>query len=376
MAMRGGRLRFVRLVCGAAFVFALEAFSRAETIYLPAAASVVGAAPFYSDVRAFNTSYTKTLTVTADYRCFIGACSAAVRTFALAPRESKAFDDICASLFALPGTAGAVELTHDGVDGDLVVTSRLYSTAPTPTVGMFVPALSVEAAHPVTVLTSVRNGGTGAGFRTNVGVYNPGDASVAPLFKIYDGSTLIATTQLDAPLAPHSGAQLNDIFARTGRQATATGNAVVVVDAGGSGPLFSYAAVIDNATTDPILVVGAEDRLAPAGPQTVVVAVRAWDFSPGGPISAPLTLRVGVTYTLVFHNVDAPGTTNPRHGFSGVSELGLSPADDISPGHDFVIPSFTLEPYQRGSYPFLCTQNDCGGDPEQHRGMIGSLIVE
>ena len=109
---------------------------------------------------------------------------------------------------------------------------------------------------------------------------------------------------------------------------------------------------------------------------TIVIGVRAWDFSPGGPVSPPLTLQVGVTYTLVFHNVDAPGTVNARHGFSGISELGLPSTDDISAGHDFVIPSFTPQAYQRGAHPFVCTQSNCGGDPEQHAGMIGSLIVQ
>jgi len=114
----------------------------------------------------------------------------------------------------------------------------------------------------------------------------------------------------------------------------------------------------------------------PAAAVTVVIGVRAWDFSPGGPVSPPLTLQVGVTYTLVFHNVDAPGTVNARHGFSGISELGLPSTDDISAGHDFVIPSFTPQAYQRGAHPFVCTQSNCGGDPEQHAGMIGSLIVQ
>ena len=110
-------------------------------------------------------------------------------------------------------------------------------------------------------------------------------------------------------------------------------------------------------------------------PVTVVIGVRAWDFSPGGPISPPLTLQVGVTYTLIFHNVDAPNTVNARHGFSGITDLGLPSTDDISAGHDFVIPAFTPQSYQRGAHPFVCTQSSCGGDPEQHAGMIGSLIV-
>ena len=54
---------------------------------------------------------------------------------------------------------------------------------------------------------------------------------------------------------------------------------------------------IDNETTDPIFVVGAEDQTPPTGPQTVLVSVRAWDFSPGGPVSAPLTLEAGTAYT-------------------------------------------------------------------------------
>ena len=64
-------------------------------------------------------------------------------------------------------------------------------------------------------------------------------------------------------------------------------------------------------------------------------------------------LKVGVTYTLIFHNVDPPGTPNPRHGFSGVSDLGLPSTDDISPGHDFQITGFTPQDYQRGTYPFV-----------------------
>ena len=201
------------------------------------------------------------------------------------------------------------------------MTSRLYSTFPAPTVGMFVPGLSAAASHPVSVLTSVRNDG----FRTNVGVYNPGPSTADPVFSLYDGTTLVGTLRLDAPLAPRTGAQINDVFARAGAASLPTANGVVVVD-GGASPLFAYAAVIDAATSDPIFVVGAEDAAPPppAGSQTLVISVRAWDFSPGGPISPPMTLRVGTTYTLVFRNADLPGTVGARHGFSGISELGTS----------------------------------------------------
>jgi hypothetical protein len=358
----------VSLLAAAGAVFA-------ETVTLPAAASVVGGSPFFSDVRAFNSSYTASLEVTAEYRCFIGAClTGGARTFTLGPREARAFDDIGVSLFESPDSAGAVEFSHGGAEGSLVVTSRLYSTSPVPTVGMFVPGLPASAAHPVSVLTSVRNGA----FRTNVGVYNPGPSAAEPVFRVYDGSALLGTVRLDAPLAPRTGAQINDVFARAGAGGRPTGNGLVVVESGGAATLFAYAAVIDNATSDPIFVAGAADSAPPpaSGPQIVLISVRAWDFSPGGPISAPLTLQVGTTYTLVFRNVDLPGTPGARHGFSGISELGLPATDDISSGHDFVVPSFTPQAWQRGNYPFVCTQSGCGGDPEQHAGMVGLLVVE
>src|SRR3954466_533183 len=112
----------------------------AERITLPAAASIVGGAPFFSDVRAFNTSYTDSLQVTASYRCFLAAAgtscpaTAPQTTFTLAPRQSQAFDDMVATPFAAPNTAGGVEFDHSGSGEELVVTSRLYSTVPVPTV--------------------------------------------------------------------------------------------------------------------------------------------------------------------------------------------------------------------------------------------------
>jgi hypothetical protein len=177
--------------------------------------------------------------------------------------------------------------------------------------------------------------------------------------------------------------------------------------------LFTYAAEADNRSGDLILIVGTADVVAPAGfnppsptasatpavtptaspqsptptptatptppsgTQTITINVKAWDFSPGGPVSPPIILKVGTTYRLVFHNVDTPQTTNPRHGFSGISDLGLPGNDNIEFGKaDFVIPSFTPLAFQRNAYPFACTNNDCGGDPQQHAGMVGFLIVE
>ena len=345
----------------------------AETLTIPAVTSLPtgsAASPFFSDVRVFNTSYAAAVSVTAVYRCFLGTCPAVApqASFTLAPRESRAFDDMVLATFNAPSSAGAVELSSSG--SSVRATSRLYSTSPVPTVGMFVPGLKASEAHPVSVLTSLANGA----FRTNVGVYNGNDSGVTVTIKLFDGGAQLGTHTVS--LGPRSGTQVNRIFDVAGQGSRTTTNAYAIVETGDpADAVFSYAAVIDNSTTDPILVTGAEDQRAPA-PLSITVNVRAWDFSPGGPNSPPLVLNAGTTYSLTFHNVDPSGTTNPRHGFPGISELGLPGNDDISPGHDFVIPSFTPEAFQRGTHPFACTREDCGGDPEQHRGMMGAIVIQ
>jgi plastocyanin len=236
----------------------------AERITLPAAASIVGGAPFFSDVRAFNTSYTDSVDVTATYRCFLASsgatCPATAPTnqFTLAPRQSLAFDDMVAQTFSAANTAGGVEFDFSGSSGQLVVTSRLFSTSPTPTVGMFIPALDSSEAFPTTVLTSIRNGGAGAGFRTNVGMFNPEDSAVDVTFHVFDENGAAIGTPVTRHVPGHSGAQVNRIFDVAGAPAVQTDNAVIVVTA--ATEIFSYAAVIDNNTTDPIFVVGAEDQ--------------------------------------------------------------------------------------------------------------------
>ncbi len=230
-------------------------------ITIPAAASIVGASPFYSDVRVFNTSYASSAEVTATYRCFIGACPvSASTTFTVSPRESRAFDDMIVSAFAAPNSAGGVEfgVAPPATASDVVVTSRLYSTAPTPTVGMFVPGLRASSAHRYSVLTQIANGGPGAGFRTNVGAFNGGDAAADVVFAVYWEGHWVGEVRRTIPA--HSGAQINNLFGSGGinHALLETTDSVVTVQTNGP-EVFSYAAVIDNATTDPIFVAGAED---------------------------------------------------------------------------------------------------------------------
>ncbi|HEX4438429.1 MAG TPA: hypothetical protein VH854_00060 [Thermoanaerobaculia bacterium] len=305
------------------FLCAGAVLADSERVTLPAAASIVGGAPFFSDVRAFNTSYTDTLQVTATYRCFIGPCPAAAptTTFALAPRQSQAFDDVVAGTFTAPNTAGGVEFDFTGSSGELVVTSRLYSTFPTPTVGMFIPALDNSEAHPTTVLTSIRNGGPNQGFRTNVGVFNPEDSAVSVTFSIFDETGAAVGTPVARNVPGHSGVQVSGIFNAAGAPGTATENGVIVVSA--ATEVFSYAAVIDNNTTDPIFVVGAEDQplqaftpvITPNQPTPTPTAT-APTATPTPTSSVSQTVNVGQGGDQFVDAVSGTSTTTITHGMT------------------------------------------------------------
>lgn len=233
-------------------------------VILPAAASIVGASPFFSDVRVFNRSYETTMSLEATYRCFIGACPSVDRhlQIVVGPRNTETLNDIAGVVFSEPGTAGAVEfvVTGGGTAADIGITSRLYSTAPQPTVGMLVPGVLPSAAQPLTFLGQIANGGPGRGFRTNAGAFNPGESAVTARFDVFDHAGRILGTGTRS-IPAHSGVQIDDIFRAIGRASEPIVDAVIVVTA--TGDVVSYAAVIDNATSDPFLVVGAPDIPAP-----------------------------------------------------------------------------------------------------------------
>ena len=335
-------------------------FLRGDRVTLPAVASIVGGAPFFSDVRVFNTSYTSPLSVTASYRCFIPSpCVAGTPQVAisLAPRQSKSFDDMVAHAFAAPNTAGGVEFDFDGSENQLVVTSRLYSTEPTPTVGMFIAGLEPSKAAATTVLTSIRNGGPVQGFRTNVGFFNPNDSSVSVSFQIFDGGAPIGN--LVTQTAPaHAGFQFSGIFGMAGVPSAVTSNAVIVATA--NVPLFTYAAVIDNHTTDPIFVVGAPDQPAQ---QTVAHSVHVGQ---GGTFfvdqvsgTGVTTVAVGDTVTWTWegtlHHGTNSGTCSGGGGGGGYGYGGgcMSSGKWDSNIHQAPF-SYSYTFTQAGTFPYFC----------------------
>ncbi len=232
-------------------------FEPANVVTIPAVSSLHGAPPtyFHSDVAVFNTSFQEPTRVTAKYRCLASACPEQTRTFMVPPRALSSYDDIVVTLFQQPETGGAVELASDQ---PLIVTSRLYTPArPSPTLGMFVPGLRAEQGFPKSVLTSLSHSSQQAlGSRTNIGVYNPSESSqtVRLSFRDTAGTDF---GQIERTVGPGQLIQMNDpeIFSQLGI-AFDVPDFSCLVEGAAEQSLFTYAAVIDNQSQDPIFVVG------------------------------------------------------------------------------------------------------------------------
>jgi hypothetical protein len=254
------RGRFLRAFRIAFAVFALAAASLSAQDFrltLPAVASLHGLPPtfFHSDVWILNGSAQNETVVTATYRCAAASCGESVQTFTIAPRQVLTFRDIVATLFHAPGTSGAIEFDSRTV---LIVTSRLSSLEPSePSIGMFVPGLKPEDAHPALVLTSLSHSAdAGSGFRTNVGVYNPEDVEQPVLFQFFEASGGFLGEFVDT-VGARSPHQVNDgdIFRRLNLAGDAR-DFYCLVTGDGAHSLYAYAAVIDRRSQDPIFVRG------------------------------------------------------------------------------------------------------------------------
>ncbi len=237
------------------------------TVTIPASASAHGQAGtfFHTDLWILNPSSFLSIQVQARHYCFAGqTCSGGSRTVSVGNRASVLIGDVLANLFDDPGPTGAIELTWDASLGPIQALSRTYSPAlPAPTTGSTLPALGTSEARTRALLPGLgSNGGNlQAGFRTNVGAYNPNAASATVTITLYGpvgnpfGSPVVFT------LGAHEPAQVNDVFAAAGSPSTVDTNIYAVVRS--TLPVFCYATVIDNQSADSVIVPGLPYQTTP-----------------------------------------------------------------------------------------------------------------
>ena len=316
------------------------------------------------DLRVFNTSYISAVEIETVYRrAGCGTCAPPASRFTVGPRQNVALDDAVTSLFGESETPGAIELQYDDTAGPVIVTSRLYASAPaTPEYGGFLAVRPSEQAVSRSVFNHVSlRPEIASTIYTAAGGFDPGSVPVRAVYTLFrgDGTALGSVSRTIGP---------GEFFQFDGALASALGVATpadedLYLTVAADGPFLPWVVVMDGRCGSLTLLESEEDT-APSDVIPLLVTLSRYRFSPGGPDEPPIRLQTGRTYRITFHAADV------EHGISGIPQLGIA-ARTVSPGADDVV---TLTPAlsQVGHYNFACTRV-CGAG---HGGMHGEIEVE
>ena len=237
------------------------------SLILPAVAHVEGLASFRSDVRLANTSarplrYQLTFTPSGT-----DATRSAVQTsLQVEAGATVALNDLLATFFGsgVSGSAsGSLEIkpivaTSDTTSSPNVtfVSSRTFSVTPAGTSGQFIPALPLSrfagaagnALFSTLLVPQISQSGA---FRTNIGLVEGAVQPAHVILSFFDAAGFLLS-QLPVDLQPGEHRQLNGIVTSSGALASAARMEVNVTSA--TGLVTAYASVLDQRTSDPMLV--------------------------------------------------------------------------------------------------------------------------
>ena len=237
------------------------------TTYFPAVVKAAGlnGTAFVSDLRIVNPTATAA-SVVIDY--FAGASSAtgpaASMTVPVAAGAQAVFNDVLGNLFGAGGF-GSLRVTSTV---PVVATSRvLNDQRPVAggTNGLLVPGAVLTDAPINGTLPLLSNGSPSQiaaqlGFRTNIGYFNPTGNPVKATFKALRIDGTVIGTSGSITIAGYARVQqaVFDLIQTTAPNDVSWDDFFVTYTT--DGPLFVYAAVVDNKTGDGIYLSGANPR--------------------------------------------------------------------------------------------------------------------
>ena len=368
------RLR-ITLLCA---VVALAMPLMAEDAFL----SIGGTAgAFHTDMRIFNPSYTKDITITA-YLLPIGNVdntSAQTKLLTIPKRQMIVYNDVLQAIFGVGGLGG-LRLKSDD---DFVATQRIYALAGDgSTTGQYIGGLDASAAKKKGLLIQLRNNG-GSGqvgtFRTNIGAVNPNATAANVTWRLFDkNNNLVGAPHTDvlppfAVIAPTSIGAFADNCAAGTTGCIAPGSADLTdawISYDSDQPLFAYSSIVDNFTQDGTLIpayedTGVQQQQPPSDNSTVTFDVTLQQgkitISP-----VPDGLDPGTVAKFRIHSIDL------EHGFrlQDPSAKVLTTDRTYKPSDGVIEQIVTLA--KQGTYAYMCTNTTCS---PQHNQMYGTFVI-
>lgn len=317
---------------------------------------------FRTDTRVFNPSATKDIEVTARFLP-AGAANNNERvaapgvTFTVPKRGMKVLDDVVTQLFSASGIGGIFFTSND----DFIATSRIYAQTATGTLGQFSDALAPGAALTKGVLIQLKSI-TGGAFRTNIGLASPTNATTNITFRLYDKTnTLVVTKPMTVPAYA--------VVAPTNITALIGGGSADLSDAWLSftsdNPIFVYASVIDNATTDPTFIAAQPDT----GTELPVEEIKTFNVTLSSfeiDIAPDVVLKKGEQVKFRVRSANA------THGFQLIAPSGVTLIPSMIYLPSTPAQEYTITVNETGTYTYFCTNANCG---EGHNDMIGDFAV-
>jgi uncharacterized repeat protein (TIGR01451 family) len=312
-----------------------------DALIIPAVAHADGInAKFQSDVRVTNSSaqslqYQVTFTATGG----AGSANGRQTTFSIDPGRTIALDDVLRSWFGTGGESvtGTLEvrpltqtasstanLPFSGLP-DLVTfaASRTFNVTANGTFGQYIPAIPFanfigQSSAQTNAILSLQQIAQSDRYRTNLGIVEGSGEAASLLVKVF-GSNGAKLTEFPVNLAGGEHTQLNSFLTTQGVGPLSDGRVEISVISG-NGKVTAYASVLDNATSDPLLVTpvalngagstkwvvpGVADldngtanwqtdmRLFNAGTTDVEAALTFYSLNGGTPKTATVTLPAG-----------------------------------------------------------------------------------
>jgi hypothetical protein len=235
---------------------ALSAGAASSTmLYLPVVATVAGqgGTNFHTDARFVNRSGAAAV---AEFSYWPESASGnsspgATITLTIGAGEELVLDDMATELFGVTNGKGGVSVSADST---IFGSARVYNdqiAAGDGTFGQYVRAVSMDSAFLSGAVEFLSNepADTGAGYRSNIGWFNPNDSNASVTFFAWDADgTLLGSVEQTAGRMALAQKRLDQLWSSLADY----GNLYITY--GSDMPIFVYGSVVDNVNGDAVYI--------------------------------------------------------------------------------------------------------------------------